>query len=401
MTKRFTAWLSLSAVLMYALVLRPPLAGVGPLLPLIDEDLSLTLAQQGFLTAIPVFSFGIGAFAGPALAKRLGLERALFWLLALLTLAIGIRGWFGFTSLVIGTTVAGLAIAVSNVLLPSVIRGRFSKHVPQVTALFTTVLAISASLAAASAVPIAYQLHSWNLTLMVWILPAALALLLWKIALKVPAQVESSSSDANGGFARENSNHFGLVLRSKVTWAIFGFFGIQSAGFYVLLSWLPTILIERGYKAEEAGSLLGLATIVGVPTGLLLASSFAKIKRLDWLALTVSLVTSSGFLALEFEQSLLACILIGLGQAATFPLSLTMISTKADKSITPTLSATTQGLGYVFAGIVAFSMAGIRESSGSWSLGIWIIFGLTLVQAYCGLIADQAAPVNSSNIKKA
>lgn len=401
MTKRFTAWLSLSAVLMYALVLRPPLAGVGPLLPLIDEELSLTLAQQGFLTAIPVFSFGIGAFAGPALAKRLGLERALFWLLALLTLAIGIRGWFGFTSLVIGTTVAGLAIAVSNVLLPSVIRGRFSKHVPQVTALFTTVLAISASLAAASAVPIAYQLHSWNLTLMVWILPAALALLLWKIALKVPAQVESSSSDANGGFARENSNHFGLVLRSKVTWAIFGFFGIQSAGFYVLLSWLPTILIERGYKAEEAGSLLGLATIVGVPTGLLLASSFAKIKRLDWLALTVSLVTSSGFLALEFEQSLLACILIGLGQAATFPLSLTMISTKADKSITPTLSATTQGLGYVFAGIVAFSMAGIRESSGSWSLGIWIIFGLTLVQAYCGLIADQAAPVNSSNIKKA
>jgi CP family cyanate transporter-like MFS transporter len=189
-----------------------------------------------------------------------------------------------------------------------------------------------------------------------------------------------------------------LVLRSKVTWAIFGFFGIQSAGFYVLLSWLPTILIERGYTAEAAGSLLGLATIVGVPTGLLLASSFAKIKRLDWLAFSVSLVTSAGFLALEFEQSLLACVLIGLGQAATFPLSLTMISTKADKSITPTLSATTQGLGYVFAGIVAFSMAGIRENSGSWSLGIWIIFGLSLVQAYCGLLADQARPIRSMNV---
>jgi len=395
--KRFTAWLALSAVLMYALVLRPPLAAVGPLLPLIDEDLALTLAQQGFLTAIPVFSFGLGAFAGPALAKRLGLERSLFWLLALLTLALGIRGWFGFTSLVIGTTVAGLAIAVSNVLLPSVIRGRFSKHVPQVTALFTTVLAISASISAASAVPIAYELRSWNLTLMVWILPAALALVLWKVALKAPSPVESSGV-SKGDSAREGSNHFGLVLRSKVTWAIFGFFGIQSAGFYVLLSWLPTILIERGYTAEAAGSLLGLATIVGVPTGLLLASSFAKIKRLDWLAFSVSLVTSAGFLALEFEQSLLACVLIGLGQAATFPLSLTMISTKADKSITPTLSATTQGLGYVFAGIVAFSMAGIRENSGSWSLGIWIIFGLSLVQAYCGLLADQARPIRSTNV---
>jgi len=395
--KRFTAWLALSAVLMYALILRPPLAAVGPLLPLIDEDLALTLAQQGFLTAIPVFSFGLGAFAGPALAKRLGLERSLFWLLALLTLALGIRGWFGFTSLVIGTTVAGLAIAVSNVLLPSVIRGRFSKHVPQVTALFTTVLAISASISAASAVPIAYELRSWNLTLMVWILPAALALVLWKVSLKAPSPVETSRV-TKGDSGREGSNHFGLVLRSKVTWAIFGFFGIQSAGFYVLLSWLPTILIERGYTAEAAGSLLGLTTIVGVPTGLLLASSFAKIKRLDWLAFSVSLVTSAGFLALEFEQSLLACVLIGLGQAATFPLSLTMISTKAEKSITPTLSATTQGLGYVFAGIVAFSMAGIRENSGSWSLGIWIIFGLSLVQACCGLLADQARPIRSANV---
>jgi CP family cyanate transporter-like MFS transporter len=368
------------------------------LLPLIDEDLGLSLAQQGFLTAIPVFSFGIGAFAGPALAKRLGLERALFWLLALLTLAIGLRGWFGFTSLVIGTTVAGLAIAVSNVLLPSVIRGRFSKHVPQVTALFTTVLAISASVAAASAVPIESSLGSWNLTLMVWIAPAVLALVLWKLALKVPIQVESSSTETEPGQARPASNDFGLILRSKVTWAIFGFFGIQSAGFYVLLSWLPTILIERGYTAEAAGSLLGLATIVGVPTGLLLASSFAKIKRLDWLAFSVTLVTAAGFLALEVEQSLLACILIGLGQAATFPLSLTMISTKADKSITPTLSATTQGLGYVFAGIVAFSMASIREVSGSWSLGIWIIFGLTLAQAYCGFAADRAKPISVSRL---
>jgi CP family cyanate transporter-like MFS transporter len=380
---------------MYALVLRPPLAAVGPLLPLIDEDLGLTLAQQGFLTAIPVFSFGVGAFAGPALAKRLGLERSLFWLLALLTIAIGLRGWFGFTSLVIGTTVAGLAIAVSNVLLPSVIRGRFSKHVPQVTALFTTVLAISASAAAASAVPIESSLGSWNLTLMVWIAPATLALVLWKLALKVPAQIEISPAAADSTDGR-TQNDFGLVLRSKVTWAIFGFFGIQSAGFYVLLSWLPTILIERGYTAEAAGSLLGLATIVGVPTGLLLASSFAKIKRLDWLAFVVSLVTASGFFALELEQSLLACILIGLGQAATFPLSLTMISTKAAKSITPTLSATTQGMGYVFAGIVAFSMAGIRDATGSWSLGIWIIFGLTVVQAYCGFVADRAKPITAA-----
>jgi cyanate permease len=43
-------------------------------------------------------------------------------------------------------------------------------------------------------------------------------------------------------------------------------------------------------------------------------------------------------------------------------------------------------------------MAGIREASGSWSLGIWIIFGLTLAQAYCGFAADRAKPISVSRI---
>jgi cyanate permease len=41
-------------------------------------------------------------------------------------------------------------------------------------------------------------------------------------------------------------------------------------------------------------------------------------------------------------------------------------------------------------------MAGIRDLTGSWSLGIWIIFGLTLAQAYCGFVADRAKPISSS-----
>lgn len=403
MITKITAWLGVTAILLYALILRPPLAAVGPLLPIIDQNLGLTLAQQGVLTAIPVFSFGIGAFAGPALARRFGLDRALFGLLVILTIAISARGWFGYESLVIATAVAGLAIAVSNVLLPSVIRGRFARHVPQITALFTTVLAISASFAAATAVPTAQWLGSWNLTLMIWVAPAVIALVLWRFGLQSAAtKLLSNASQGEGNVAargaqkRSTGKQFELVVRSKVTWAIFGFFGVQSAGFYVLLSWLPTILTERGYSTADAGALLGLATIVGVPTGLLLASSFSKIKRLDWLGFAVSLVTAAGFIALEFDQSLMACILIGLGQAATFPLSLTLISTKASSQLTPTLSAVTQGAGYIFAGSVAFGMAALREAAGNWSLGLAILIVLTLVQALCGFWADRAPAIQST-----
>ena len=105
---RRLGWLSLTALLLTSLVLRPPLAAVGPLLPEIAKDLHVGLALQGLLTSIPVLSFGFGAFAGPWLSRRLGIDRLMLILQALLLASILLRPWFGFAVLVTTTAITGL-----------------------------------------------------------------------------------------------------------------------------------------------------------------------------------------------------------------------------------------------------------------------------------------------------
>lgn len=378
--KRSIAALSFIALMVYAIILRPPVAAIGPLLPEISKDLSLNLGAQGLLTAIPVLCFGLGAFAGPAMNRRFGLDRSLLILSVVIFFAVLGRGWLGFGAMLIGTAVAGLAIAVANVLLPSVVRLRFPNHVAPITAAYTTVLAIAASSASALAVPMSVWLGGWNMSLIAWSIPGALAVVLWA----------SQSKDQLPHVREEESNKPSkAVWRSAVTWAMVAFFGLQSLGFYAILAWLPSILIERGLSPEEAGGILGLTAIIGVPVGIVLGANFAKFKRLDILGFVISLFTATGFgLLLVPGAHLAVAVIMGLGMASTFPLSLNWISTRASNaSQTTQLSAISQGFGYLLSAVGTFAFGYLRELSGAWTVPVLVMLGLTLVQALSSFIA--------------
>ncbi len=378
--KRSIAALSFIALMVYAIILRPPVAAIGPLLPEISKDLSLNLGAQGLLTAIPVLCFGLGAFAGPAMNRRFGLDRSLLILSVVIFFAVLGRGWLGFGAMLIGTAVAGLAIAVANVLLPSVVRARFPKHVAPITAAYTTILAIAASSASALAVPMSAWLGGWNMSLIVWSIPGLIAVVLWASQSRdqvTHVRVEASTQPSKA------------VWRSSVTWSLVAFFGFQSLGFYAILAWLPSILIERGLSPQDAGGLLGLTAIVGVPVGIILGANFAKFKRLDVLGFLISLFTATGFgLLLVPGAQLIAALMMGLGMASTFPLSLNWISTRAgNASQTTQLSAITQGFGYLLSAIGTFAFGYLREFSGSWSLPVLMMLSITVVQALSCFIA--------------
>ena len=67
----------LVALFLAAIALRPQLVGIGPLLPLVQDDLDVTHAVAGLLGTIPVLCMGL--FAPPAsfLSGRIGSRRAI------------------------------------------------------------------------------------------------------------------------------------------------------------------------------------------------------------------------------------------------------------------------------------------------------------------------------------
>jgi CP family cyanate transporter-like MFS transporter len=377
-----SVWVVL-AILVIATVLRPPVAQIGPILDLIQQKLAISDTQTAFLAAIPVLCFGFGAFTTPALVRRFGLNQTMVGLLVVLVVSVSARPFLGFSGLIVGTTLAGLSIAVANVLLPTIVRERFPKRVVPLTAGYTTILAASASFAAAFSYPSAEK-FGWQVALELWALPSLLALLLSFAFL-------AGKNDLAVQTPEEKSGDFKRVVGSPIAWSIIGLFGIQSLGFYALLAWLPNLAIDSGMSPSSAGALLSLMTVIGVPVGLILSSNFGRFKNLSLIGALISLVTIAGMLLLLMHVWIPAVIVIGIGQASSFPLSLSLISTRAlSQALTTMLSSVSQGVGYLLAASGTFLFGLVAKITGNWQVSVMGLIALTAVQVVAAWYAGKS-----------
>ncbi len=378
------------AVVFIAIVLRPPVASMGPLLQEMQNNLGVGAELIGVLAAAPVLCFGLGAFASPWLVSKVGLNHAMLYVLMILAASSALRMILGYPGLLIGTIGAGLSIAIANVLLPTVVRIQFPKRVALVTGAYTTLLAVSASLAASIAVPTSHWLGGWNPALAIWILPAIVAILLWLPQIR--GQEDHVAQPAHAA-AEEKA----AVMRSPISWAIVGFFGIQSLGFYALLGWMPSALTSIGVSPQDAGNYLGFASAVGIPSGLVISSLLGRFKSLSWWAAGTSAMTLIGNMVFtlvlqshDISSLILGCVFIGLGMSATFPISLSLISSRASTSAQTTqLSAMSQGWGYLLAATGSFLVGFVANLLGSFALSFAIITTLTLIQTGIGFYAGR------------
>ncbi|MEI7419509.1 MAG: MFS transporter [Actinomycetes bacterium] len=373
------------ALIFISICLRPPVAAIGPLVDELTKAESLSLFQVGLLTSLPIVCFGLGAFASPALVKRFTLNRAMLLVLLALTVAMAIRLIGGFTALIVCTVFIGLAIAIGNVLIPTVVREQFPNRIELITGVYVTLLAISASLSAAIAVPTSDLLGGWRGALALWIIPAVLAIIFWLPVSRTKTHDVVTTAETH---AEERA----AVVRSPLTWAIVAFFGLQSAGFYAILNWMPSLLIARGLSAVDAGSILGLTTAVGIPTGFLVSLVFRKFKNLSFMSVFVSTLTLSGLLMIWLLPGSLifACVITGLGFAATFPLSLTLIGSRASTATQTTqLSALSQGYGYLIAAFGTFAFGYLADVTGGWSASLILLIVMTFIQLFAGALAGR------------
>ncbi len=105
--------------------LRPALAGVGPLIGLIREGTGLSSSMLGLLTSLPLIAFGIFSTLTPLFTRRFGVSGTLAGALILLAVGIGIRSLPSVFALYFGTALLGVAIALGNVLIPSLVKRNF------------------------------------------------------------------------------------------------------------------------------------------------------------------------------------------------------------------------------------------------------------------------------------
>ncbi|MGM8889074.1 MFS transporter, partial [Psychrobacter sp. 1U2] len=135
--------------------------------------------EIGWLGAVPMLTFAVGALIAPAIGKRFGLENTLIVMVALLTFGMVLRSvvptWIGFLS---GTLLLTLAIGFANTLAAPVIKQRTPKHIPLITGLFSLTMTVSAGIVAGVVLPLSEQV-GWQWALGGWSLLGIFAIVLW------------------------------------------------------------------------------------------------------------------------------------------------------------------------------------------------------------------------------
>ncbi|TLQ46743.1 CynX/NimT family MFS transporter [Streptomyces marianii] len=445
------AWvlrLVLAGLVLAALNLRPAITSLGALLEEVQEGLRMSGSVAGVLTAVPPLCFAVFGLTAPRLARRFGPAAVVCAGMVAVTAGLALRPFAGGTAAFLAASALALmGIAVSNVLMPVIVKRWFPDRIGSVTGLYSMALSLGTAVAAAATVPMTQVLGGgWRTGLAVWAALAATAVLPWvplvrgrgagtsgttaavglrqeppsptataapgSGAARVPGRSQYAATapgpgpatgspapapagrpartePARAGAGRASAPR---IARSRTAWALACFFGLQATGAYITMGWMPRIFRDAGVPAGTAGVLLAVTMVMGVPLAFVIPRLAARLRTQGPIVLALGLCGMTGYAGLFLAPAAGAwawALLLGISNCA-FPLALTMIGMRSRTGTgVVRLSAFAQSTGYLISIPGPLLVGVLHQHSGGWGLPLALMAGLTVPQMAAGVLAGR------------
>ncbi|MFD9933422.1 CynX/NimT family MFS transporter [Streptomyces massasporeus] len=422
-TRAWTMRLLVLGIVLSALNLRPAITSLGALLEEVRDGLGMSGSVAGLLTSVPPLCFAVFGVMAPRLARRFGAGAVVCAGMVAIATGLLIRPYAGGTAgFLAGSALALMGIAVSNVLMPVIVKHWFPDRVGSMTGLYSMALALGTSLAAAVTVPLTDALGgSWQTGLALWAGLAVAAVLPWlpfvRGRVTPPGAGEKAAAeaatggDASGGdpSARDRSEaartraatpaeHARVevprlrMARSRTAWALAVFFGLQATAAYITMGWMAQIFRDAGVPAGTAGLLLAVTMVMGVPLAFVIPRLATRLPHQGPIVLALGLCGLVGYAGLYLAPAAGAwawAVLLGIANCA-FPLALTMVGMRARTGPgVAQLSAFAQSTGYLISIPGPLLVGVLYQHSGGWGLPIALMSALMIPQMVVGFLAGR------------
>ncbi|WP_275562369.1 MFS transporter [Streptomyces sp. 5-6(2022)] len=403
-----------AGLMLAALNLRPAVTSLGPLLEEVRDDLGMSGTVAGVLTSVPAACFALFGLTAPRLARRWGPGAIVCAGLAAIATGLLLRPFAGGTVVFLAASALALAgIAVSNILMPVIVKRWFPDRVGAMTGLYSMGLSLGTAAAAAVTVPMTDALGgSWRTGLGVWALLAVVALVPWLFLARAGASgPEAGGTDADApaaagtaaapagtaaapaGTAAAPADAPAMrITRSPLAWAMAVFFGFQATAAYISMGWMPQIFRDAGVSASTSGLLLAVMMAMGVPLAFVLPRIAARLRHQGVLVVILGVFGLTGYAGLWLapaEGAWAWAVLLGIANCA-FPLALTMIGmrTRTNAGVVR-LSAFAQSVGYLLSIPGPLLVGVLYQHSGGWGQPIALMAGFMVPQIVAGVLAGR------------
>jgi len=407
---RLERTLLMVGVLALGFNLRGAITSLPPVFPELQSSLGLSGATVSLLAATPVICFGVVSGFAAALARRAGEERALLGAMIALTAGLVARGAAPRALLFPGTILLSGAIAVMNVLLSSLIKRRWPERAGFLIGMYITALSAGAIVASLVSVPL-WQGSGGSVALTLgWLaIPAAFGALLWLPQTAASRASRGSRASRAGGAAFPalpaqpgRSSPRVAVHRYALAWHVTLFMGMQSLLYYAALSWLPTMLRDRGVSAADAGDLLALMGVGNLAVSLVIPVIAQRMRSQLLLVVPTGAALAGGLAGLLYAPlggAVAWALILGAGQNAALGLAVFFTAHRApDAATAASLSALAQSVGYLLASAGPLEVGLLHSATGSWTLPVMVLFAFNAVLLVAGILAARPRTLPAAEV---
>jgi CP family cyanate transporter-like MFS transporter len=396
----------LAALFLAGLGLRPQLIAVGPLLPRLEAEFRFSHFVGGMLTSIPLVGMGLFALLTPAIVRRFGTRLTVAGCLVALAVGGLLRAAAPSTLVLLILTIpVGVAIGIAGTAIPVFVKEHFSDRFAFATGIYVTAIQFGSTIGAAVAVPLAVSLGGWRAAMLAISVLIVASWLGWRWLTTYSERRAAGTRTARPGVDQPDLSVPRIDWRDPIGWWLAAVFWLSALPFYGLISWLAAAYVERGWSEVDAGNLVALVGLAGLPVTLVAAWAADRVgSRRAYLAgFSVAFIGAGAGLVVAPGLAAVWAIVAGGSLGALFTLSMTLpLDVNAEPARTSSTVAMMLCVGYLLTAITPILLGAARDVTGSFTISLWINVIAVLVLLVISLPLSpgrlQAARVRSAEL---